>query len=112
MFFDGLVAVRVVGSLRPYWPISSQFPPLTVPKVFATVNSAQFLSRFLSGELHHGTVLGEEFGPSFPRDFLIANRLLKQSHNTFRDNTDLILHQADLKKPINTRASQMQAISL
>ena len=22
----------------------------------------------------------------------IANRLLKQSHNTFRDNTDLILH--------------------
>ena len=60
-FFDGLVAVRVVGSLSPYWPISSQFSTVTVPEVFATVNSAQFLPRFLSGELHYGTVLVEEF---------------------------------------------------
>ena len=60
-FFDGLVAVRVVGSLSPYWPISSQFPSVTVPEVFATVNSAQFLCRFLSGELHYGTVLAKEF---------------------------------------------------
>ena len=91
-FFDVLVAVRVVGSLSPYRPISSQFPPLTVPEVFAIVNSAQFLSHFLSSKLHYETVLGQEFSPSFLRDFSIANRLLKQSHNTFRDNTDPILH--------------------
>ena len=41
-----------------YWPIFSLPLEREVPEVFAKVNSVQFPSRFLSGTLHYGTVLG------------------------------------------------------